>query len=68
MKSPNWIGALIAAATLGSAAHGAGLSHTTPVIKVASYYFGQYHRNDPRNAARDQGCVIPEAGDRADSV
>ena len=49
MKSPNWIVALIAAAAFGPAARGADLTNAAPAITVASYYFGQYHPNDPRN-------------------
>ena len=39
----------IAAVAFGPAAHGADLTNAAPVITVASYYFGQYHPNDPRN-------------------
>ena len=44
-----WILGLTAAAGLGPAARGADAANTAPAITVASYYFGQYHPNDPRN-------------------
>jgi hypothetical protein len=44
-----WIVILTAAAGLGHAACGAEAANADPGITVASYYFGQYHPNDPRN-------------------
>ena len=44
-----WILILAAAAGLGHTARGAEAANAAPGITVASYYFGQYHPNDPRN-------------------
>ena len=44
-----WIVILAAAAGVGHTALGAEAANAAPGITVASYYFGQYHPNDPRN-------------------
>ena len=41
--------AFLAAIGPGYAVCGAGITNAAPAITVASYYFGQYHPNDPRN-------------------
>ena len=43
------IGVIFLGASVLTAAHGADLTNAAPAITVASYYFGQYHPNDPRN-------------------
>ena len=42
------IGVIFLGASVLTAAHGADLTNAAPAITVASYYFGQYHPNDPR--------------------
>jgi hypothetical protein len=39
----------ILALSLGAATEGAAATNAPSAITVASYYFGQYHPNDPRN-------------------
>ena len=50
MKIAKWMITLITAASLSEAARGADESNGAQSVFVASYYFGNYHPNDPRNA------------------
>ncbi len=49
MTTTRWITLYLFVLGQVSLTQGASLSNTLPAITVASYYFGQYHPNDPRN-------------------
>ena len=49
LKSLNWKWTMLLAAAAGTLLSGAGPAEQSDSITVASYYFGNYHPNDPRN-------------------